>query len=319
MVVTDNYDDSISTKRMCDPENDNKLTVRDGYSDGSTKTKPNSQADGSPQIGDSREYIPNRRSKPYSKRSKDYKSLYKRCVGEKIRMEQEFHAKMQNLKKRYTSVSSRLEGNKVEEVSAIQSQHEKEMQSKQALHDKQQLDLEKLKDNQYGNKIKELEKRFGDEKKEIREKFMKQLADVEEVSEKKCKLLNDQIKSLREDDESLNPLTKAVFNCTSMAEIYKIQKLVKNHQLDDVVKNHLPALQNLFLSLSYGVIPICDSQRRAVTDEQRALVEKIQTASNQTVKRLINEKRDQVINLFTIINDSLKLARNAYNRYGSNP
>ncbi len=145
---------------------------------------------------------------------------------------------------------------------------------------------------------------------------MRQLADEEQESNRKLKLLNDQIKSLQADDANLNSLTKAIFNCTTMEEIYEIQRLVKNHQIDVVVQNHLPTLQNLFLSLSYGILPICQPQREKVSDEQREIVEKIQTASRQNAKKLIKEKRAQVVNLFTIIDESLKLARNTYNRYG---
>ena len=122
---------------------------------------------------------------------------------------------------------------------------------------------------------------------------------------------------MKEGDENLSSLAKAIFNCTSMEEIFEIQRLIKNHQLDIVVERHLPTLQNLFFSLSYGVLPICQPQRAKVTNNQRYLVEKIQSSSKHTAKRLIKENKDSITNLFTIIKDSIKLARNSYNRYGT--
>ncbi len=232
---------------------------------------------------------------------------------------QDLRAKMLDNKKSYSSDFTRLESEKAVELYHIQLQHNKEMQDKQVLHDKQQSDLQKMKDSQCDDKIKRLEDKCEEEKNKIRETFKKQLADEEQESDRKLKLLNDQIKSLQEDDANSNSLTKTIFNSSNMEEISEIQRLVKNHQVDVVVQYHLPTLQKLFLSLSYGIIPTCRPQKDQVSNEQRQLVEKIQTASSQTARKLIKEKHSQVIHLFTIIDDSIKLARNTYNRYGISP
>ena len=344
--IKHNASDGKSPKRKRDPQRSPILTIIDSYEDGgdnSQKRKSDSENydlssidsyedDGglSPKriadspndvlkLIDSDECITRRRSKPHSVGTNNYKSLYKECVNEKKRTGQEFRAKMLDNKKGYTSDFTRLEREKTDVLYNIQSQHNKEMQDKQLLHDKQLSDLQKIKDSQCDDRIKQLEKKCEDEKNTIRETFKKQLADEEKESDRKLKLLNNQIRSLQEDDENLNSLTKAIFNSTNMEEISEIQRLVKNHQVDAVVQNHLPTLQNLFLSLSYGILPTCRPQKDQVSDEQRQLVEKIQTASSQTAKKLIKEKHSQVINLFTIIDDSLKLARNTYNRYGIAP
>ena len=121
---------------------------------------------------------------------------------------------------------------------------------------------------------------------------------------------------MQKDDEDLSSLSKVIFNCTTMEEIFEIQNLINNYQLDRVIKNHLPTLQNMFLSLSYGILPICQPQRDQVTDDQRELVNRIQTASPQTARRLLQQNRADIVNLFTIIKKSIKLARDSYNRYG---
>ena len=102
-----------------------------------------------------------------------------------------------------------------------------------------------------------------------------------------------------------------------MEEIFEIQKLIKNNQIDVIIQRHLNTLQDLFLSLSHGVLPICQPQRSRVTSNQRKLVEKIQSSSGSVAKRVIKENKDSITNLFMIIDDSLKLARNSYNKYGT--
>ena len=146
-------------------------------------------------------------------------------------------------------------------------------------------------------------------------RHMAQIAELEAECEARIKLLNDEIKKLQEEDDDFSSLSKAIFNCTTMEEIFEIQRLVENHQLDVVVTRHLKTLQNLFYSLSFGLIPICDPQRQRITDSQRQLVEKIQNSSSTVAKRTIKARRSEIINLFTIINDSLKLVRNSFNRY----
>ena len=72
----------------------------------------------------------------------------------------------------------------------------------------------------------------------------------------------------------------------------------------------------MFLSLSYGILPICQPQRDTITDSQRELVGKIQNSSLNITKKLLKDNREEVANLFSIIEDSLNLARNSFNRYG---
>ena len=265
----------------------------------------------------SHEDIPEQIHKPYTIGID--KSLDMECEEEKKRVDHEFCAKFLDTKKSYISDATHLQRKTADDLHRMQSQHNKEMQDKQLIYDKQQSDLGKLKDAQCDERVKQIKHHCEEEKKKIREKFKKQLADEENESSRKLKMLNDQIKSLQEDDENLESLTKSIFNHNTMNEISEIQRLVKNHRVDVVVQKHLPTLQNLFLSLSYGILPTCQPQKEQVSDEQRELMEKMQTASRQAVKKLVKGKHSQVINLFTIIDGSLKLARNTFNRYGNAP
>ena len=143
------------------------------------------------------------------------------------------------------------------------------------------------------------------------------IAKLEAECEDKITVLERHIKDLQDEGNEFTDLSKAIFNCTTLEEIFEIERLVKHHRLDVVAEKHLKTLQNLFLSLSYGIIPICDLQRHMVTSKQRELVEKIQRSTGTKAKRYLKEGREEIINLFTIINDSLKLIRNTFNRYGT--
>ena len=132
----------------------------------------------------------------------------------------------------------------------------------------------------------------------------------------KIDMLNKLLQSEQDEEDYLTPLAGAIFNCTSMEEIFEIKNLVESYKVNELTDKHYKTLQNMFLSLSYGVLPICQPQRDTITDSQRELVGKIQNSSFNTVKNILNENRKEIANLFTIIEDSLKLARNSFNRYG---
>ena len=171
--------------------------------------------------------------------------------------------------------------------------------------------------NTCSDKINETKEKCEEKIRQLEHNHRKEYDKLEEECEEKIKILKNHIKSIEEDDESVNALTKAIFNCTSMEEIFEIQRLVKNHQIDLVVQRHLKTLQNIFLSLSFGILPICQPQRGKITDEQRKLIDKIQSVSQNRAKGVLKEKRHEFTQLFAIIEDSLKLARNSYNKYGS--
>ena len=172
-------------------------------------------------------------------------------------------------------------------------------------------------------KISQMDKIHKTEIDSMKEKFEDEMKakDIEfETMEKdfrrKIDMLNRHLQSEQEDDEYLTPLAHAIFNCTSMEEIFEIKNLIESYRVNELTNKHYKTLQNMFLSLSYGILPICQPQRDTITDSQRELVGKIQNSSLNITKRLLKENREEVANLFSIIEDSLNLARNSFNRYG---
>ena len=197
--------------------------------------------------------------------------------------------------------------------------HKREVIKLKKLYEGKMSDLEdslrKQSDEKYQNMVKQHEKLISD----VKIAHEKELHDNEKECQRKLDLLSNQIKAVQTNDEDLSSLSKAIFNWDSMEEILKIQHLVSEHQLDSVIQNYLPSLQNLFLGLSYGIIPLCQPQRERVTDDQRRVVEKIQTASARTAKKIARENRAEIINLFSIVKYSIKLARDSFNQYAQYP
>ena len=295
LEVVDEYnDDDINDNLKVDDESD------DGEKDENLKIIDEFDDDG--QDDPDLKVIDRYDGDPGSNRKFYYKRLYEECIKSHKKQKSRFKKVLQSIQRQNKNDKAKF----LAENKKLKKFHEQKM-----------TDLETLKDKLCTDELNKLKQECNEKIADVEKRYNKIINDLEKEFDEKIKRLNDQIKSMEEDDENLSSLAKAIFNCTTMEEIFEIQRLIKNHQLDVVVERHLQTLQNLFFSLSYGVLPICQPQRAKVSDKQKQLVEKIQSSSKHSAKRLIKENKDSITNLFTIIEDSIKLARNSYNRYGT--
>jgi len=253
----------------------------------------------------------------YTNDKLNYKALYKQCLREKNKIKNECDLRLKKLKIEYEDeINNGFQNYKDHQEYLTRTYEDKILEIKDDNRKKME-DLESLKEGQCAEKLKDFEKKCRDAITSIKEAHQKEVLELEDGCKERLNMLKDQIKVMEENDNDLSSLNKAIYNCVTMEELFKIQSLVQNHQLDVVVEQHLKTLQNLFVSLSHGVLPICQPQRERVTDKQRRVVDQIQTSTKSTAKRIMKENRSEIVNLFMIIKDSLKLARNTFNRYGS--
>ena len=299
LEIVDEYNDSD------DAEHDADMEIIDEY---------DNEEDGSANIlsdEDSEVNLPLPPATLNPSRAKlNYEALYIKCVRNYKKMKRKFENRRRllvskhkaDLKKHFDELITKRD----EEIADIKERFKKQI-----------INLEQTKNIELADRIKGIQSQNQTVIEEINTEHASKLTDLENECKERIRVLQDHIMDLQREDGEFTSLSKAIFSCTTIEEISEIQRLIKNHQLDVVVQKHLKTLQNLFLSLSYGIIPLCDSQRVAITDSQRGLVEKVQSSSSVTAKRVLKESRNEVINLFTIINDSLKLVRNSYNRYGN--
>ena len=118
-----------------------------------------------------------------------------------------------------------------------------------------------------------------------------------------------------EEQADIKPLEDAIFNEPTISEIIKIEKLLGTYRFDEIMSEHLYTLQKLFMAVSYGVIPVTRPQREEISDVQRKLVEDIHISDVDDVENIIKENLQEIVNLFVIIEDSLKLIRKSFDKF----
>ena len=89
----------------------------------------------------------------------------------------------------------------------------------------------------------------------LTEKFedgMKEKDKESEAMEKDYKAKIDMLnKLLQSEQDYLTPLAGAIFNCTTMEEIFEIKNLIESYKVNELTDKHYKILQNMFLSLTY--------------------------------------------------------------------
>jgi len=158
--------------------------------------------------------------------------------------------------------------------------------------------------------IQKKEQEYANEIKKIEDYYKKTIVDLEKEHDERIKLYSVS----NEDDSQLGELSDKIYNSETIEEIMVIRDLVRNHRFKDLNTKQLTTLQNLFVSMSHGIIPICQPQRWNMSTKQKDLANKLQVASHATVRKLLNDNKGDIIGLFHIIDNSLKLVRDSYNR-----
>ena len=155
---------------------------------------------------------------------------------------------------------------------------------------------------------------------EIRRKYNDSLKEMEKQLEKEKSMHAWEISESASDDDNdkeiLTTLIKAINNSATMNQVYEIQRLMEEGQINDILKKHFITFKKVLQSLTYGIIPLCQSQRDQVTNSQRNLVQKLQFATKPTAVKLLKGRHSEIIKLFLIVKDSIQLFRNSYNKYG---
>ena len=152
----------------------------------------------------------------------------------------------------------------------------------------------------------------------IEEEYRKSLKALESECENRIKTLNEYISDLKNNGYSnFNSLSKIIFNCVTIEEIHRIRHLIRTQQFGELLNKHMHTLQNIMLGITVGVIPICNSQRSIISEDQRKLVSAIQDKPASIAKRIIQNNRTDFTKLWSIVDDSLQLVCDTYNRYGS--
>ena len=134
----------------------------------------------------------------------------------------------------------------------------------------------------------------------------------------KIKFLQKHIAEFDKDSPRFNNISKALFNCISIGEMNKLRKLFKEKKYSEIYKEeNVKIIQKIFIGLNNGVIPICNPQSTVITDAQRDIVERMEDSSTNKAKKLLMENMELIVELFDIVDNSIKMVVDLYYQYGS--
>ena len=64
-------------------------------------------------------------------------------------------------------------------------------------------------------------------------------------------------------------------------------------------------------------MPICNPQSTSITEEQRDIVERMEDSSTKKAKKLLMDNIELIVELFDIVDSSIKMVVDLYYQYGS--
>ena len=262
----------------------------------------------------------------------DYKELYEQLHKKYGEMVAHYKDQIQKVQDVYTHRLKEMEARSDAEAQKMRSEFQMQLRrmiEAKEVECKEQLDahtvefkaqmarMASAKDMECEERLKKIYLDHQNYIKQLQTEHQTQLTEIEKECAEKLQTLQAIIKDFEnEDDSETVKLSKIIFNCATLEDIYELQSLIQRHQFNQLTSKHLRTLQNLLLGLSQGIVPICEPQRRALSESQKKLVSDIQSSSLARAKSLINNNRPHFIDFMNKIKDSLKLISSSYNRYG---
>ena len=137
--------------------------------------------------------------------------------------------------------------------------------------------------------------------------------------------LTSQLSLLVKNDKDLSlgyfpytEITKKIYNCTSIKEISLLRNLFKRGKWDEIVKpRNVKVILRLITGIENDAIPICNPQTSVMTSHQRDLFHTIKSLPLSDAISVIKNNREKVESLFEILDQSLRMIVNLFNKYGS--
>ena len=113
-------------------------------------------------------------------------------------------------------------------------------------------------------------------------------------------------------------MTKKIYNCISIQEISQLRNLFRRNKWDEIIKpKNIAVILRLIVGVDNDAIPICNPQTSNITSEQRELIHTLKTSSLSDALNIIRNNQSSIEPLFKILDQSLRMMVNLYNKYGS--
>ena len=133
------------------------------------------------------------------------------------------------------------------------------------------------------------------------------------------KLLAKQLEDHKENAiHEMTPLDKALNNSVSIDQINDIRHIIKSGHIGLIWndENKLITIQRIISGMLEGVIPISNPQNLAFTKKQKSFMKTLETIGLDEAKDYIEENIQDFLEIFDVLDMSLKLVTKAFNKYG---
>ena len=137
----------------------------------------------------------------------------------------------------------------------------------------------------------------------------------------RCDLLTAQFDSYKENVvPQTSPLDKALNNSVTIDEINDIRHLISSGRVQPILddEDKLSTIQKVISGMLEGIIPISNPQNLAFTEKHKSFMKTLERLRIDDVKDCIAENVDDFLEVFGILDMSLKLVTKAFNKYGKN-
>ena len=113
-------------------------------------------------------------------------------------------------------------------------------------------------------------------------------------------------------------VTKKIYNCISIKEISHLRNLFRRNKWDEIIKpKNIAVILRLIVGIDNDAIPICNPQTSNLTSQQRYLIHTLKSLSPNDALNIIRNNQSSIESLFKILDQSLRMMVNLFNKYGS--
>ena len=113
-------------------------------------------------------------------------------------------------------------------------------------------------------------------------------------------------------------VTRKICNCISIQEISHLRNLFRRNRWDKIIKpNNIAVILCLITGVDNDAVPICNPQTSNITSQQRHLIHTLKSSSPSDALNIIRNNQSSIESLFKILDQSLRMMVNLFNKYGS--
>ena len=151
------------------------------------------------------------------------------------------------------------------------------------------------------------------------ERLFERERDLRKKEQEQRELLAMQFENYKENViEEMTPLDKALNNSVTIDQINDIRHHLKAGHIDPILndENKLLIIQRILAGMSEGIIPITNPQNLIFTKSQKSFMSTLKTIGLDEAKDYIEGNIQEFLEIFEIMDMSLKMVTKAFNKYG---